>query len=188
MSVCAAVKIQYVSRALIASAHTLDELSSILYPPLTESAYADDTRNGAEEGRPMGSVAGVEVDHEAHDGGSEPASYTMSLNVWLIVRYLHENFSQPTWLSDAALLIGVRPDDLRRRFRREVGITLREYLLRVRLECAARLLSQSSHTISEIASEVGFTSAGSFSKAFKQLMACAPTTYRARRLARSEPP
>jgi transcriptional regulator GlxA family with amidase domain len=136
----------------------------------------------------MGSVAGVEVDHEMCDGGSDPPSYTMSLNVWLIVRYLHENISQPFRLGDAALLIGVRADYLRRRFRREVGMTPREYLVRVRLERATGLLSQSSHTISEIASEVGFTSAGSFSKAFKRLMACAPTTYRARRLARSEPP
>ncbi len=63
-------------------------------------------------------------------------------------------------------------------FRKTTGITLREYVARVRLEKAKALLADPSMRISEIVFEAGFGSIQQFNSVFKQIVGVSPTVYR----------
>jgi len=64
-------------------------------------------------------------------------------------------------------------------FKRATGMTLTEYVTRVRLEKAKTLLVDPSLRISEIVFASGFGSIPRFNSAFKQHLGMAPTAYRA---------
>lgn len=65
-----------------------------------------------------------------------------------------------------------------RRFTELVGVPPLSYLTRWRMELALRALRSSDRTIADIASEVGYDSEFSFSRAFKRHLGAAPSTYR----------
>lgn len=64
------------------------------------------------------------------------------------------------------------------RFRDVVGETPHRYLTRWRIQNARRLLAESHLSLERIASRVGYGSAASFSRVFKQLMGTTPGAYR----------
>ncbi|MCZ7647786.1 MAG: AraC family transcriptional regulator [Planctomycetota bacterium] len=85
---------------------------------------------------------------------------------------------------------GLRPDDLaarlhvgystlRRRFRRQTGYTLKEYVLRVQLKRAKRLLALTARPVTEVALEAGFEDPLYFSKVFHRREGVPPTAFRA---------
>jgi len=63
-------------------------------------------------------------------------------------------------------------------FRKETGLTLMDYVARVRLEKAKALLSDPSLRISEIVFAAGFGSIPQFNSVFKQIVGVSPTVYR----------
>lgn len=67
-----------------------------------------------------------------------------------------------------------------RRFRAAYGETPHSYLMTRRIERAKWLLRKGDMTVTEICLTVGFTSLGSFSARFAQLVGETPTAYRAR--------
>lgn len=79
------------------------------------------------------------------------------------------------WLSDA---VGLSPKYLTRVFRRKMGCTVFDYLTRVRLDNAKRLLSSTDKSISEIAAAVGYNDALYFSKVFRKDFGVPPSKWR----------
>ena len=59
-----------------------------------------------------------------------------------------------------------------------VGVSPLEYVHRLRLEEAYRLLSDSSRNVSEVAMEVGFDDANYFSRLFRKKMGMSPSLVR----------
>lgn len=74
---------------------------------------------------------------------------------------------------------------LSRRFREVMGMTLRGYLVRVRLEKAQELLIAKQASITEIALAVGFADLPRFDKVFKRYTGFTPSAYRSRTFAES---
>lgn len=72
---------------------------------------------------------------------------------------------------------GISEKQLYRIFKKHLGITITEYIRKVRLEKAAQLLTQKYFTISEVAYMVGFSSPSYFSKCFQEHYGTAPSTY-----------
>lgn len=72
----------------------------------------------------------------------------------------------------------VTPGHMTRTFRMIVGISPLEYVHRLRLEEAYRLLSDTSMNVSEAASEVGFEDANYFSRLFRKKMGISPCLVR----------
>ena len=72
----------------------------------------------------------------------------------------------------------VTPGHMTRTFRMIVGISPLEYVHRLRLEEAYRLLSDTSMNVSEAASEVGFDDANYFSRLFRKKMGISPCQIR----------
>ena len=63
-------------------------------------------------------------------------------------------------------------------FKAQTGITYTQYLRRVRMRASSKLLIQSSKSVEEIASEVGYTDARSFRRHFKEIYGLSPLGFR----------
>jgi AraC family transcriptional regulator len=89
-----------------------------------------------------------------------------------------EHFMQPISLISIAESIGIHPSHLARMFRRYYRSTLGEYVRRLRLDYAARELTQTCKTLAEIASASGFYDHSHFTHAFKLHTGMTPTEFR----------
>ena len=67
---------------------------------------------------------------------------------------------------------------LNRRIKAITGVTTQQYVMRIRLEQAKKLLSDSTLQVSEVAYKCGFDDVASFSRAFKRTFSLSPSQYR----------
>ena len=81
-------------------------------------------------------------------------------------------------LSGLASQVGMSKFRLSHRFREALGMTFRDYLLRVRLERAKALLANGQASITEVAQMVGFGDLPRFDKLFKRYTGLTPSAYR----------
>jgi AraC-like DNA-binding protein len=77
-----------------------------------------------------------------------------------------------------AAVAHISPAHFSRCFRTVFGETPHRYLQRRRVERAMFLLRESDRGVSEICLDVGFTSLGSFSRTFSEIVGKSPTAYR----------
>ena len=90
---------------------------------------------------------------------------------------LARNLAQPPALEMLGREVGCSPFYLSRSFSREVGLTIPQYLRKLRMERAAELLRMGHHNVTEAATEVGYSSLSHFSKAFCETIGCCPVLY-----------
>ncbi|MGT2799306.1 helix-turn-helix domain-containing protein [Streptococcus sp. zg-86] len=92
--------------------------------------------------------------------------------------YMDLHYHEIVQIADVADFIGIHPNYLAHLFKKETGISPKQYLSTLRIKKAKELLIETSYPINTIAHSVGFSDALSFSKFFKKETAIAPTTYR----------
>jgi len=97
-----------------------------------------------------------------------------------VLHYIRENFSRQITLDDAAHSVYLSPFYLSHTFKDELGITFIEYLTRVRMEEAMKMLADKSLSMQAIAEGVGYDDASYFSKVFKKNVGVTPNKYRMR--------
>jgi AraC-like DNA-binding protein len=93
---------------------------------------------------------------------------------------LRREWAQPFRLSEMAAAAGLSPSHYTKLFRHQTGFAPIDFLLRQRLQQAARLLVTTHDPIGSIAAQVGYTNAYYFSRLFSQVMGCSPRAYRQR--------
>lgn len=91
-----------------------------------------------------------------------------------IRRHLKENIS----LNDIAREVDRNPTYISHVFRAVTGETLFEYITRLRMELAMKLLRESSMKIQEIAAETGYEEQSYFSQVFKKYTGKTAGSYR----------
>jgi AraC-like DNA-binding protein len=96
------------------------------------------------------------------------------------VHYMHAHHAQPLGTRQLAGLVGMSHSQFERRFRRLFGASPRQYLLRVRVNAACRLLAETRQSVTDIALETGFYDHSHFSRTFSRLMGVSPLLYRKR--------
>ena len=113
-------------------------------------------------------------------GEEEPLPQATSLLVKQSLAYLQQNYQQRISREDIATAVNTNPSYLSRIFREEVGITMWEFLARLRIELAKELLLNysKSKTITEIAHQVGYPDSAYFCKVFKTQTGVSPNAYR----------
>lgn len=94
-----------------------------------------------------------------------------------VLSILHRDLAEPPALEEIGREVGCSPFHLSRTFSKEVGMTIPQCLRRLRMECAAKLLSSGKRNVTEAAMEVGYSSLSHFSRAFSQTMGCCPAMY-----------
>jgi AraC-like DNA-binding protein len=91
--------------------------------------------------------------------------------------FIDENYQEPINLDEISRQAFLSRFHFHRLFSRIYKKTPHQYLTLKRIDRAKQLLTEEK-TVSEICSEVGFESLGSFSMLFKKEMGFAPTYYR----------
>lgn len=117
------------------------------------------------------------ADHATGVNRTAPG-YSKTVYAQLAMRYLDSNFASNIRIADLADHIGVDRSYLTKSFRDEYQISPQEYLIRLRMEKAEQLLTESTESISVIAAQVGYADALAFSKIFKQRTGSSPSEYR----------
>lgn len=92
--------------------------------------------------------------------------------------YVGRHYREKIYLDDIAEKMGISPTYLSRLFSREKGMTLQEYVVRVRVDRAANLLTYSESPIAAIGDYVNFPSQSYFSKVFRKYKGMSPKQYR----------
>ena len=93
-------------------------------------------------------------------------------------RYIKENLSRKFGIGDICDHIKCSKSTLLNAFRSEYGTTVNVYITEERLRRAVHLLSEGEKSISEIASDVGFSDQSYFSKVFSARYGIPPSEYR----------
>ena len=81
-------------------------------------------------------------------------------------------------LDDLADISTVSPSHLIRLFKRQMGTTPHDYLMRYRITRAKELLAETALTSATIARQVGFSSESNFSYRFSKVVGQSPREYR----------
>jgi AraC-like DNA-binding protein len=93
-------------------------------------------------------------------------------------RYLTAHYTEPVNISALAKRLGVAYSHFRRLFCRHTGYAPWQYMMRMRLVRAKRLLAADDATLDEIAEKLGFSSGFHLSFAFKHAFGEAPSSWR----------
>lgn len=102
------------------------------------------------------------------------ASHTMET----VVQYVREHVNRPVTVQLVAAHFGFNSDYLSHKFKSGMGIGLKMFIKRTKLEEAARLLRYTNQTILEISNYLCFSSQSNFQNAFKQQYHLTPKQYR----------
>ncbi len=96
------------------------------------------------------------------------------------LKYMQEHYARPLQMQELAARAGMSTDSFERLVRRVCYVSPKQFLLRVRLEAAVRLLRETSRSITEVAHECGYTDHSAFSRKFREVSGVTPLTYRQR--------
>ncbi len=99
-------------------------------------------------------------------------------NVAKIVDFIDRNFSSDLDMNSILGLVPLSRRSIETKFRKEMGTTIYQYILKNRVEHLAHLLLTSDRPVFEIADEVGFGDNGNFSRIFRKMKGCSPQEYR----------
>lgn len=97
------------------------------------------------------------------------------------IRYFSEHIADDISLESAAAHVYLSPSYFGKLFKQEMKMSCSEYLSRLRVERARRLLPDRSLPIAKIAEMVGFGDQGYFTKVFRKITGMSPGEYRVSR-------
>ena len=96
------------------------------------------------------------------------------------VLYIHTHFQKHITLDEVASVAKYNSSYFSTAFRNELGVTFSEYLTKLRIEYAKKLLISTDEVVGEIGKRSGFLSPSTFLQSFKKYENMTPTAYRKR--------
>jgi AraC-like DNA-binding protein/mannose-6-phosphate isomerase-like protein (cupin superfamily) len=94
------------------------------------------------------------------------------------ISYIHNHFERDLSLEEIARYVFLSPGYFIRAFKEETGTSPISYLIKVRIDRAKELLSDTEDKIIDIALSVGFSNQQRFNEMFKKLVRMTPMQYR----------
>ncbi|MCI5650070.1 MAG: AraC family transcriptional regulator [Fusicatenibacter sp.] len=95
-----------------------------------------------------------------------------------LISYVQYHSSENLKVSTVAAYFGYSEKYLSSLFRSEMGMTLKQFIQKTRMDSAMAELTDTNHPISQIAYNVGFQDAHNFSNAFRKVTGMTPGQYR----------
>ena len=95
-----------------------------------------------------------------------------------IVQYLQQNIAQHVTLADIGKMTFFSPVYCDTVFKKDMGVSIIDYLLGCRIAEAKKLLVEGTLTLSQIARQTGFGDSNYFSRVFKKRTGYTPTEYK----------
>lgn len=115
---------------------------------------------------------------EEMSGEEENSVISYSEAVNSAISYMENNFVKNLSLSEVAERIHLNAEYFSRRFKKETGYKFSEFLLKIRMEEAHRLLLTTDLSVTRIAGETGFNNDSYFSASFKKYFGKNPNEVR----------
>lgn len=112
------------------------------------------------------------VHETARPGDIKPATFDK------MIAYIEEHYQQKIELEDIAKIGGYNVAYTSQFFKRQMGVSFVEYVLRLRLRDATTQLTGTDEAVARIASNCGFADIKAFNVAFKKHFHMTPTEYR----------
>ena len=100
---------------------------------------------------------------------------------------MHRNPAHPWTLAELSKTAGISRSILAERFHDYLGEPPMAYLTRWRLQLGAKMLNTTSHSVAQIAQEVGYESESAFNRAFKRNFTVPPAQFRREQKQTSRP-
>lgn len=98
-----------------------------------------------------------------------------------VIKYVENHYHEKIYISELAEKCYISQHQFSRTFKREKGITFREYLVNYRIDKARELLDESPLSVGDVSYSVGFLDHSYFTRMFKRHVGLSPTDYRLRR-------
>lgn len=95
---------------------------------------------------------------------------------------LRAEFAEHVSLESLAQRVGVHPASLARGFRLDEGTTVGDYVMRLRIQHACRIMSDTSTSLADIAAACGFADQSHLTRTFKSITGLPPGLFRERRI------
>jgi len=134
-------------------------------------------RHGAETAAAVSELFMHERIREGHDNQRLPLQARLRISHPRLIQAIAEmeqNVEEALTREEIAARVGLSRRQLERLFRRYLNTSPARYYLRLRLERARLLLTQSTMPVTEIAFACGFTSASHFSKCYRDMFTRTP--------------
>jgi len=93
-------------------------------------------------------------------------------------RFIENNFAKALNLKDVAEAVYLSPNYFSNLFKQYTNYTFHEYLIKIRIENAKKLLSRLDLNISQVSNLVGYDDPNHFSKVFTKITGYSPQKYR----------
>ncbi|MGI5945943.1 MAG: response regulator transcription factor [Lachnospiraceae bacterium] len=94
--------------------------------------------------------------------------------VFEVLHYINEHLEEDLKRDDLAEYVHLNPDYLARIFKKEIGITMKEYITNRKMREAQSLLKTTSLPVSFVAAKVGYSNFSYFSQTYKKVMGITP--------------
>lgn len=94
-----------------------------------------------------------------------------------VIEYLHKHYAQSLSLDVLSQEIGYAPQYISYLFHRDIGMSMQEYLQKLRIEQACRLMSRKDLHMTDIALAIGYSDTKHFSKVFRRHKGVSPREY-----------
>lgn len=101
-----------------------------------------------------------------------------STRIGKITNYIYENINEPITVDQIAEMGNMHPGSISREFKKSTGYSLIEFINKVRIGNASRLLTETDKPILDICFEVGFQNLSHFNRYFKKVRECTPSEFR----------
>lgn len=95
-----------------------------------------------------------------------------------VQQYMNDHLHEEVSRDDIANFVHLNPAYLSRLFKKETGLSLSEYMLKIRMDKAQKLLIESDRKISSVAEVIGYSHFSHFAKMFKRVTGISPQEYR----------
>lgn len=106
------------------------------------------------------------------------ATRSARLRVAASIEKLRSDWRHLHRIEELALQAGVSPSHFSTLFRKETGHSPIDFLIRQKIQHAARLLATTQEPILSVSESVGYEDPFYFSRSFRKIMGCSPRTYR----------
>ena len=104
--------------------------------------------------------------------------YSIESRIAKITNYIHANYAMPLNLSTLADYMFLSPQYLSKFIKEHFNTTFSKYLCNIRMEHAADELVKTTHSITTVAFNNGFSNTTTFNRLFKEVYNNTPTAYR----------
>ncbi|TDQ45839.1 AraC family transcriptional regulator [Permianibacter aggregans] len=94
------------------------------------------------------------------------------------VDYVRSQYSETITLDELASIAGLSVAQLDRRIKRIFQITTGQFIIKTRIDAAARMLRDTEKTVADIAMECGFCDQSALTRQFRQVTGLSPRSYR----------